>query len=80
MIELAKTELEKIGLAKKADVTDGYVVRRTKAYPVYDDQYETHVGVIRKEIESKYPNLHWSAETACTSTTTGPRHDDQLLS
>jgi protoporphyrinogen oxidase len=34
------------------------VVRQKKAYPVYDDDYATHVETIRYELESGYPNLH----------------------
>ncbi len=58
LIERAKIELEKIGLAKKEDVVDGTVVRQPKAYPVYDDDYAKHVATIRAELEANYPNLH----------------------
>jgi protoporphyrinogen oxidase len=58
LIELAKCELIKIGLAKKQDVVDGCVVRQKKAYPVYDDDYGRHVAAIRQELEHRYPNLH----------------------
>jgi protoporphyrinogen oxidase len=58
LIERAKTELEKIGLAKREDVTDGTVVRQPKAYPVYDDDYAKHVATIRAELEATCPNLH----------------------
>jgi protoporphyrinogen oxidase len=58
LIERAKVELEKIGLAKKEDVIDGTVVRQPKAYPVYDDDYAKHVNTIRAELEAEYPNLH----------------------
>ncbi len=58
LIALAKTELAKIGLAKPEDVVDGCVVRQPKAYPVYDDDYATHVKTIRDELAAKYPNLH----------------------
>jgi protoporphyrinogen oxidase len=58
LIELAKRELIKIGLAKEGDVLDGTVVRQKKAYPVYDDDYASHVATIRQELETRYPNLH----------------------
>jgi protoporphyrinogen oxidase len=58
LIQEAKIELEKIGLAKAEDVLDGCVVRQPKAYPVYDDDYATHVDTIRKELEVKFPTLH----------------------
>jgi protoporphyrinogen oxidase len=58
LIELGKTELEKIGLAKAVDVVDGCVVRQVKAYPVYDDDYAINVEVVRTEIEARFPALH----------------------
>jgi protoporphyrinogen oxidase len=58
LIDLGKRELIKIGLAKEGDVLDGCVVRQKKAYPVYDDDYASHVATIREEIEDRYPNLH----------------------
>ncbi len=58
LIELAKTELEKIGLAKAEDVIDGCVIRQQKAYPVYDDEYATHVDRVRQEIDARFPTLH----------------------
>ncbi|HEX8637902.1 MAG TPA: NAD(P)/FAD-dependent oxidoreductase, partial [Pyrinomonadaceae bacterium] len=53
LIELAKSEIEKIGLAKAADVLDGCVVRQPKAYPIYDDEYAVHVASLKSEMESR---------------------------
>ncbi|HZE57581.1 MAG TPA: NAD(P)/FAD-dependent oxidoreductase [Chthoniobacterales bacterium] len=58
LITQAERELLQIGLAKHGDVLDGTVVRQKKAYPVYDDDYASHVETIREELESRYPNLH----------------------
>jgi protoporphyrinogen oxidase len=58
LLELAKKELEQIGLAKASDVKDGCVVRQRKAYPVYDDDYAKNVEVIRKEMEKRFPTLY----------------------
>jgi protoporphyrinogen oxidase len=58
LIERAKVELEKVGLAKATDVLDGCVVRQPKAYPVYDDDYAAHVETIRKELSERFPTLH----------------------
>ncbi len=58
LVTLAKKELEQIGLAKAEDVIDGCVVRQPKAYPVYDDEYSTHVQTIRTELSTRFPNLH----------------------
>src|SRR5947209_3999792 len=54
LIKLAERELLQIGLAKSGDVLDGTVVRQKKAYPVYDDDYATHVETVRAELDSSY--------------------------
>ena len=58
LIDLAKRELELIGLARAEDVLDGCVIRQIKAYPVYDDDYAKHVAAVRNEIAARFPNLH----------------------
>jgi len=56
LIALGKKEIEKIGIAKAVDVTDGYVVRQPKAYPVYDNNYVEKVDEIKNAL-SFYPGL-----------------------
>ncbi len=58
LMELAKTELEKIGIAEAVDVLDGCVVRQAKAYPVYDDSYAANVAVVRAELDARFPTMH----------------------
>src|ERR1043165_3315148 len=58
LIEQAKREIAKIGLANPPDIVDGCVGGQPKAYPVYDDDYAKHVNTIREELEQNYPNLH----------------------
>ncbi len=58
LVELAKKELETLGLCDPSQVTGGAVVRQEKAYPVYDDDYETNVDAMRIELEEKHPSLH----------------------
>jgi len=58
LINHAKNELVKLGLAEHADILDGTVIRQPKAYPVYDADYKNHIDTIRKEIADKYANLH----------------------
>ncbi len=58
LIDLATRELEQVGLAKPADVVDGTVVRQSKAYPVYDDEYQANVDIVRSELEYRFPSLH----------------------
>jgi protoporphyrinogen oxidase len=58
LIELAKSEIQKLGLATAADVTDGCVIRQPKAYPVYDDAYQQHVNTVREALDRLHPTLH----------------------
>ncbi len=58
LIALAKQEIGKVGLMNPADVSDGCVVRQSKAYPVYDEGYKDRVARIRGELASRYPSLH----------------------
>ena len=58
LIELAKREIEQVGLGRAADVTDGCVIRQRKAYPVYDDAYLRHVETVRAALETHCPNVH----------------------
>jgi len=57
LITLAKEELEKIGLVEKKLVIDGTVVRMSKAYPVYDEDYKNTVLQIR-EFTDPISNLY----------------------
>ncbi len=58
LVELAKREMETLGLCDPSQVTGGAVVRQEKAYPVYDDNYESNVDAMRIELEEKHPSLH----------------------
>ena len=58
LIGLATRELAQLGLVDHRDVVDGCVVRQSKAYPVYDDDYRRNVGVFVAELEQRYPGLH----------------------
>lgn len=52
LLALGRREIEKIGLIKASEVVDGCVVRMPKAYPVYDDEYQRHLLVIRRWLSS----------------------------
>ncbi|MCH8842252.1 MAG: NAD(P)/FAD-dependent oxidoreductase [SAR324 cluster bacterium] len=58
LIELAKKEIDQVGLVRAVDVIDGCVVRQEKAYPVYDFNYSTYVDIVRKDLEDKFLTLH----------------------
>jgi len=51
LIELARREIDRIGLARSEDIVDGCVVRVEKAYPVYDSDYREYLGVVRQFID-----------------------------
>ncbi len=56
LLAIGRREIDAIGLVSAADVVDGCVVRVPKAYPVYDDDYQAHLTVIREWLK-KFPNL-----------------------
>jgi protoporphyrinogen oxidase len=58
LVELAKREIDHIGLIRAEDVVDACVVRQAKAYPVYDDSYRQNVETVRRDLALHYPNLH----------------------
>jgi protoporphyrinogen oxidase len=47
LVELAKSELQTLGLSTPDKVRRGYVVRVPKAYPMYDADYSERVDTIR---------------------------------
>ncbi len=58
LVELAKREMEILGLVDPARVIGGAVVRQEKAYPVYDETYAANVAAMRHELEDRFPTLH----------------------
>lgn len=58
LIALAATELEALGLAETGEVVDGCVVRQSKAYPVYDDSYQSRIDTIKTGLALHCPGLH----------------------
>jgi protoporphyrinogen oxidase len=58
LIDLAARELAQLGLVSAEQVIGGAVVRQEKAYPVYDEDYATHVAAMRAELEAAHPSLH----------------------
>ena len=47
LIEQATDELHRLGLGLGVEVLDGTVIRQSKAYPVYDDEYRESLDMIR---------------------------------
>ena len=58
LVDLASRELVRLGLASPDDLVDGTVIRQSKAYPIYDEGYESRVNLIRKHLEKVHPSLH----------------------
>ena len=52
LVELGKRELERIGLARAADVEDGCVFRVPKAYPIYDAEYANCLATVREFVDA----------------------------
>jgi protoporphyrinogen oxidase len=52
LIQLATSELERIGLCRAADVEDGCVMRVPKAYPIYGFDYREALTVVREFMDS----------------------------
>jgi protoporphyrinogen oxidase len=48
LIRFASAELDSIGLTKRARIEGGVVYRQKKAYPVYDENYLSHLAVIEE--------------------------------
>ena len=48
LADLASQELSVLGLSEVNDVTDRLVIRQPYAYPVYDQDYDSHLKVIRE--------------------------------
>lgn len=51
LVELGKQEVDRIGLARYAEIEDGCVYRVPKAYPVYDSEYREHLAELREFID-----------------------------
>lgn len=60
LVRLATDELARLGISSASEVFDGVVVRQQKAYPVYDDEYQGNVEIIKKYLAGALPNLHLS--------------------
>ena len=56
LAQLAIREAVQIGLTKPGEVKDAFVVRMPKAYPIYDQDYQKHLTVIREWV-SQFANL-----------------------
>ena len=57
LVEMAGREIEKLKLAKAANVKFGFVARVHKAYPIYDERYAERVSTIRAWLERDMTNL-----------------------
>jgi len=51
LVELAASELERLGLGSRHRLERGYAVRVPKAYPVYDGDYAERLAVVRSWLD-----------------------------
>ena len=58
LISFGKSELAKIGFTVTTIQNTGYVVRVPKAYPVYDENYQESVNIIRRWLTAEHPNWY----------------------
>jgi protoporphyrinogen oxidase len=52
LIELAKREIDRVGLVSAEEVEDGRVVRVPKSYPMYDSGYREALATVRDFVDS----------------------------
>jgi protoporphyrinogen oxidase len=57
LIQLAKTELALLRIVNVDAITEGYVVRMPKAYPMYDGEYASNVKIIREWLSQEAINV-----------------------
>jgi len=57
LLELARREVVKLGLAQPDEIQDGTVVRMPKAYPMYDPGWDGQLRRIRDYLGSHFSNL-----------------------
>lgn len=58
LIELARREMDMLGLASSGKVIGCKVVRQEKAGPVHDEGYTANLAAILAELADKHPTLH----------------------
>ena len=63
LIEMARKEVDKIGLVGSSEVSDACVIRVPKAYPVYNHGYRAEIRTIRDWLKT-IPNLQSAGRNA----------------
>ena len=56
ILNLAKNELEKMNFIKNNEVLDGFILRSSNAYPVYDQNYKKSLNIVFKYL-NQFENL-----------------------
>ena len=52
LAQMASHELSELGLVDTGDIVDHCVIRQPKAYPVYDQNYQMHLSVLRNYLKT----------------------------
>jgi protoporphyrinogen oxidase len=58
LYDLTMTHLERMGLVKRAEVRNSYLIKRKNVYPVYDLVYEQHLKIIKDYLD-RFENLYF---------------------
>ena len=58
LVALGKRELATLNIVNVETITEGYVVRMPKAYPMYNSDYQTNVSVIREWLNENLKNVY----------------------
>ncbi|MEM8620463.1 MAG: NAD(P)/FAD-dependent oxidoreductase [Actinomycetota bacterium] len=58
LIGRASSELDRLGLVPSGDIESGHVVRMPKAYPIYDEDYQRNVDILRTWLAAYAPNVY----------------------
>ena len=56
LIDLAKREIKKLNLIDKSEITEAYVVRSEKAYPIIEKGYQKKIKILKSWL-SQIPNF-----------------------
>ena len=58
LVALGKNELASLNIVNVETITEGYVFRMPKAYPMYNSDYQTNVSTIREWLNENLTNVY----------------------
>ncbi|NJL15503.1 MAG: NAD(P)/FAD-dependent oxidoreductase [Microscillaceae bacterium] len=57
--KLARQEIVRLGLVRESEILQLRVIRQSRAYPVYDQHYTSHLAQLRQEMNAHFPGFHF---------------------